>query len=134
MVLAAELATELGDVTSDGDGGVVSYRRGETLFARVSADALEVRLPPDIAEAAVRTPDTVPITQPSGDGPTLPIGGPDAASGGPDAASGAPDAASGSPPPIRPGWVRFSPGGRERHVVDRALAWFRTAWRHAEGR
>jgi hypothetical protein len=104
MVLAAELVAELGDVTSDGDGGVVSYRRDEVLFAMVSADALEVRLPPDIAEAAVRTPDTVSLT-----------------------------AAPGSPPPGGPGWVRFSPRGHERHVVDRASAWFRTAWRHARG-
>jgi hypothetical protein len=61
MVLTAELAGDLEGVVRDGDGGRVSYRRGETVFARVSADALEVRLPEDIADAAERTPDTVAI-------------------------------------------------------------------------
>lgn len=89
---------------SEGAEGVVSYRRGDIVFARVSADTLEVRLPSDIADAAVRTPDTL----------SLP-------------------AAPGSPPPGGPGWVRFSPRGHERHVLDRASAWFRTAWRHAGG-
>jgi hypothetical protein len=31
----------------------------------------------------------------------------------------------------RPGWIRFTPRSDERHVADRAEAWFRTAWRHA---
>ena len=97
MVLAAELAAELDDVGSAGDGGVVAYRRGSTVFARVSADALEVRLPPDIADAALRTPDTLAL-------------------------------------PEGVGWLRFTPVGRERHVVDRATAWFQMAWRHAAGR
>jgi hypothetical protein len=30
-----------------------------------------------------------------------------------------------------PGWIRFTPRSDERHVADRAEAWFRTAWRHA---
>ena len=96
MVLAADLAAELDDVSSAGDEGVVSYRRGGTVFARVSADALEVRLPADIADAALRTPDTA----------ALPGGA---------------------------GWLRFAPLGRERHVLDRATAWFQMAWRHAAG-
>jgi hypothetical protein len=29
------------------------------------------------------------------------------------------------------GWIRFTPTSDERHVGDRAEAWFRTAWRHA---
>lgn len=94
MLLAAELAVELGEVSSAGDGGVVSYQRGGVVFARAAADALEVRLPGDIAEAAGRTPDTVSI-------------------------------------PGERGWIRFTPRGRERHVTDRATAWFQTAWRHA---
>jgi hypothetical protein len=53
-----------------------------------------VRLPPDIAEAALRTPDTSALPE------------------GPD-------------------WVRFTPASQERHDVDRAAAWFQTAWRHA---
>jgi hypothetical protein len=96
MVLAAEMAAELDDVSSAGDEGVVTYRRGGTVFARVSADALEVRLPADIADAALRTPDTAAL-------------------------------------PGGTGWLRFAPLGRERHVVDRATAWFQMAWRHAGG-
>ena len=61
MVLVADLAAELDDVSSSGDEGIVSYRRGAVLFARVSADALEVRLPADIADAALRTPDTAAL-------------------------------------------------------------------------
>jgi hypothetical protein len=94
MLLAAELAAEMGEVASSGDGGVVSYQRAGVVFARVSADALEVRLPGDIAEAAARTPDAVMV-------------------------------------PGEVGWLRFTPRGRERHVTDRATAWFQTAWRHA---
>jgi hypothetical protein len=94
MVLVADLAAEAEGVSSSGDKGIVSYRRGAVLFARVSADALEVRLPADIADAALRTPDTTAL-------------------------AGA------------PGWLRFSPRGRERHVTDRASAWFQMAWRHA---
>ena len=30
------------------------------------------------------------------------------------------------------GWIRFAPTTAERHVTDRAEAWFVTAWRHAE--
>jgi hypothetical protein len=109
MVLAADLAADLADVTSEGDGGVVTYRRGATVFARVSPDALDLRLPADIAEAALRTPDTAPA-----DVPGRPAGPPPAA-------------------PAALGWVRFSPHGRERHVMDRAAAWLHTAWRHAGG-
>jgi len=96
MVLVVDLASELGQVSSSGDAGIVSYQRAGTVFARVSADALEVRLPADIADAALRTPDTAAI-------------------------------------PGAAGWLRFSPRGRERHVVDRATAWFQMAWRHAGG-
>ena len=55
---------------------------------------LEVRLPTDIAEAALRTPDT-------------------------------------ALDPDDRGWVRFTPAEAERHVGDRATAWFQIAWRHA---
>jgi hypothetical protein len=94
MVLADELAGELEEVSTHGDGGVVTFQRADVVFARVSADAIELRLPPDIAEAALRTPDTGAVAGASG-------------------------------------WVRFAPRGRERHVTDRATAWFQTAWRHA---
>ena len=34
--------------------------------------------------------------------------------------------------PGEPGWIRFTPTNDERHVADRAEAWFLTAWRHAD--
>jgi len=55
---------------------------------------MQVRLPTDIAEAALRTPDTMLD-------------------------------------PDDRGWLRFTPRDVERHVIDRATAWFQTAWRHA---
>ena len=88
------LAAQLGEVTESRDGGATAYERVGTRFARSSPEGIELRLPPDIAEAALRTPDT-------------------------EAVAG------------QPGWVRFRPRSTERHVSDRAEAWFRTAWRHA---
>lgn len=101
--LVSGLALELGDASSlaagaavaeGAEGGVTTWQRAGKVFARASASVLEVHLPGDIAEAALRTPDTAPI---SGE----------------------------------PGWVRFAPSSDERHVSDRAEAWFQTAWRHA---
>jgi hypothetical protein len=92
--LTTELAADLEGISVSSDGGVLTYRRGRAAFARAAAVALEVRLPEDIAEAALRTPDTYDVAG-------------------------------------QPGWVRFAPTGGERHVIDRAAAWFQTAWRHA---
>jgi hypothetical protein len=94
--LIASIAPYLDNViaTVDDASGRTTYRRGEREIARMDARSLEVRLPSDIADAATRTPDTVPI-----------VG--------------------------EPGWIRFTPSSEERHVADRAEAWFRTAWRHA---
>src|SRR5688500_14295634 len=94
--LLASIAPFLDDVVASEDvaSGVTVYRRGEREIARMDGRSMEVRLPPDIAEAAIRTPDTVAM----GD---------------------------------EQGWVRFTPTSAERHVADRAEAWFRTAWRHA---
>jgi hypothetical protein len=89
----ADLASELDDVSSESAGDFDIYRRGKVTFARVAAYVLEVRLPADIAEAAMRTSDTSAADE--------------------------------------RGWIRFSPSGRERHVTDRADAWFQTGWRHA---
>jgi hypothetical protein len=36
--------------------------------------------------------------------------------------------------PAQAGWIRFAPRTGERHVIDRATAWFQTAWRHAGDR
>ena len=92
--LIAQLADELEDVTISRQDAVSTYERAGSAFARHSADALEVRLPEDIGEAALRTPDTATM-------------------------------------PGQPGWIRFAPRSSERHVRDRAEAWFTTAWRHA---
>jgi hypothetical protein len=92
--LCVELADELDEVSSSADGGVTAYARGGAVFARVSGLTMEIRLPADIADAALRTPDTVVD-------------------------------------PDDRGWVRFTPADDERHVIDRATAWFQTAWRHA---
>lgn len=73
---------------------VIGYLRDETLFAVSAQGRLEVRLPADIADAALRTPDTT----------ASPRGG---------------------------GWIAFVPRTAERHVADRARAWFVTAWRNA---
>jgi len=92
--LCAEAAAELDEVTSSTDEGVTSYAGGTAVFARVAGSRLEVRLPVDIAEAALRTPDT-------------------------------------ALDPDDRGWVRFTPADAERHVTDRARAWFEIAHRHA---
>ena len=92
--LCADLSAELDEVSSSTDGDVVAYSRGGAVFARVSGAMLAVRLPVDIAEAALRTPDT-----------TI--------------------------DPHDRGWVLFTPRADERHVTDRAAAWFETSWRHA---
>ncbi len=57
--LCAQLADELDEVVSSADGDAMTYSRGGAAFARVSASTLEVRLPADIAEAALNTPDTI---------------------------------------------------------------------------
>jgi hypothetical protein len=92
--LIASIVPFLDDVEVATAGGRVVYRRGTLEIARSDGTALEVRLPPDIADAATRTPDTEAVTG-------------------------------------QPGWIRFTPRSNERHVADRAEAWFRTAWRHA---
>ena len=58
--LCSEVAAELDEITSAADDGMTSYARGSAVFARVTGSRLEVRLPTDIAEAALRTPDTGP--------------------------------------------------------------------------
>jgi hypothetical protein len=60
--LIASIAPFLDEVTAEsGAAGRTVYRRGRTEIARADGRALEVRLPPDIADAATRTPDTVTI-------------------------------------------------------------------------
>jgi hypothetical protein len=92
--LCADCAAELEDASSSSDGSVTSYTRDGIEFARVESAMLRVRLPVDIAEAALNTPDT-------------------------------------KLDPDDRGWLIFTPADAERHVIDRATAWFRLAWKHA---
>ena len=94
-----DLAQQLGavDVVAAGDGST-EYRRGPRTYAVVNADgSAEVRLHPEVAEAAGRTPST--FGSPRGHD-----------------------------------WVRFAPPELEQHALDRAEAWFLSAWRAAQER
>jgi hypothetical protein len=62
--LCAELTAELDEVAASADGEGVAYSRHGAVFTRVFGPALEVRLPADIAEAALRTPDTSAADEP----------------------------------------------------------------------
>ena len=92
--LCAGCAAELDDATGTTDGDTTAYAREGVEFARVEGVTLRVRLPVDIAEAALNTPDT-------------------------------------QLDPDDRGWLLFTPADAERHVIDRATAWFRIAWKHA---
>ena len=92
--LCAECAAELDDADGSSDGSTTVYRRDGIEFARVADGSLRVRLPVDIADAALNTPDT-------------------------------------SLEPADRGWLVFAPATAEPHVIDRAKAWFRIAWKHA---
>lgn len=62
--LLAELAAGMADVRLAPTGtGVVEWSRGGRAFAALEADAVELRLDPAIAAAALRTPDTGPSTR-----------------------------------------------------------------------
>ena len=87
-----ELIAEAGGESTPGD--TAEYLRDGQAFAVAEADAVEVRLHPEIAEAARRTPATA------------------ASSRGPE-------------------WVRFAPPELDQHALDRAEAWFLSAWRAA---
>jgi hypothetical protein len=56
----ADVALELDDVQTTTTRDGYELRRGARVFAVVEGDAAELRLQPDVAEAVLRTPDTVP--------------------------------------------------------------------------
>ncbi len=93
--LFERLAKELAEVTAADSPKGMDYRRGDRIFAAVDGGAAEVRLDPEVAEAATRTSHTTI----SGRGP---------------------------------GWVRFEPPSVDTFALDRAGAWFLSAWRAAE--
>jgi hypothetical protein len=58
--LFAVLAGKIGEVRADVRGDVTEYRRGDVRFATVDSSGADLRLLPDIAQAAARTPSTRP--------------------------------------------------------------------------
>ena len=58
--LLAEAAEDLGGVTTDAEGAVVTWAAGPSVFATLDGDRAEFRLDPQVAAAALRTPDTSP--------------------------------------------------------------------------
>jgi len=58
--LFAVLAGKIGEVSATVRGEVTEYRRGDVRFAVVDSTGADLRLLPDIAEAAGRTPSTGP--------------------------------------------------------------------------
>ena len=93
--LLADLADQLDDVVEAAEGESTEYRRDATLFAVAAPAHVEVRLNPEVAEAARRTPAT------------------SASERGPE-------------------WVVFAPPAVDEHALDRAEAWFLSAWRAAD--
>ena len=88
------LADERGDIHRHDSGVVVEYVRGATVFATCHGGSFGFRLRPEIAAAALRTPDT-----------TLSARGHD--------------------------WISLQPHAVDAFALDRALAWFESAWRRA---
>jgi hypothetical protein len=91
------LTAKLDDVHVELRGELTEFRRGAKRFATVDGAGAELRLHPEVAEAARRTPSTV--VSPRG-----------------------------------PEWIRFEPPHLDHHALDRAEAWFLSAWRAAAAR
>ena len=88
------LAAELGEIERHEVGIAVEYARRGAVFAVREGLRLSFRLRPEIAEAALRTPDTARSHR------------------GND-------------------WIALQPGVVDGFALDRALAWFESAWRLA---
>ncbi len=58
--LLTGLAAELGDVAADAQAGALRYARAGKVFAVARGESVELRLRADVADAALRTPDTAP--------------------------------------------------------------------------
>jgi hypothetical protein len=89
-----EVAAEVGAARATATLGT-EFRRDGHAFAFAAGNVVEVKLDPEIAEAALRTPST------------------SASSRGAD-------------------WVRLAPDDASQMDLDRARAWFLSAWRAAE--
>ncbi len=88
------LSAKLGEIHVELRGERAEYRRGGNLFATAEGNHVELRLQPEIADAARHTPSTAACAR------------------GEE-------------------WVTFAPPELDRHAVDRAEAWFLSAWRGA---
>ena len=93
--LFARLAEELAEVTVSASPEDTEYRREDRAFAAAGDSAVEVRLHPEVAEAAQRTSHTTASSRGAG-------------------------------------WVRFEPPSVDGFALDRAGAWFLSAWRAAK--
>ncbi len=87
-------AQALGGLSRREVHGGVEYLRGGRVFAAVAGSIAFFRLRPEVARAALRTPDVDPSAR------------------GPE-------------------WVAFGPLDLDQFALDRALAWFESAWRLA---
>jgi hypothetical protein len=88
------LADELDEIHRHESGTLVEYVRGATVFAARQGSILSLRLRPEVAEAALRTSDTVRSSRGQG-------------------------------------WITIQPRVVDAFALDRALAWFESAWRLA---
>ena len=88
------LAGELEGVRRRESGQTVEFDRGGVVFATRETGRLSFRLRAEIAEGALRTPETAPSAR------------------GPE-------------------WVALTGAGTDAFTVDRAAAWFESAWRLA---
>jgi hypothetical protein len=100
--MADDLAAAIEDLVASLDGiarhkadSAEEFRRGSVVFAVLDGPELIVRLRPELADAAVQTPDT--------------------------ARSGRGSA-----------WISLRPATLDGFALDRARAWFESAWRFAE--
>lgn len=88
------LAGELEGVRRRESGKTVEFDRAGVVFAARETGWLSFRLRAEVAEVALRTPETATSTR-------------------------------------GPGWVALTAAGTEAFDVDRAAAWFESAWRLA---
>jgi hypothetical protein len=99
--MADDLAAAIGDLAAGLEGvargragSAEEFLRGNVVFAVLEGPSLIVRLRDELADAAVRTPDTTRSNRGSG-------------------------------------WVALRPATVDAFALDRARAWFESAWRFA---
>jgi hypothetical protein len=89
------VAAEAGATASAAaDSAGTTFSRGHIVFAVADGNVAELMLEPEIAEAALRTPDTATSAR-------------------------------------GPAWVKLAPATVAERDLDRARAWFLSAWRNS---